>query len=102
MFEEMRAVVEQQKMSCDDALRMATIEGARALGLEKDLGSLEAGKRADFLVVRIADVIEPVKELVSRAKVNDIVGTFLGGREARVEVEELQDEVRRVQMQLRG
>lgn len=34
-----------------DALRLATSEGARALGLDAEVGSLEAGKRGDLVVV---------------------------------------------------
>ena len=59
MWEEMRlaatlhkaATLDATAVSAEQALKMATIEGARCLGLGKETGSLEVGKRADLVLV---------------------------------------------------
>ncbi|HEY1853666.1 MAG TPA: amidohydrolase family protein [Solirubrobacterales bacterium] len=56
-------------LSAEDALAMATSEAAAVLGLEEQIGSLEAGKRADLVVFDLADPLcgvwhDPVAALV--------------------------------------
>jgi len=77
MFEAMKdaallakvSTFDPQAVSAQTALEMATIRGARALGMEGIIGSLEKGKRADVIVVRMntarqTPVYDPVSHLV--------------------------------------
>jgi len=63
---------------------MATFGGAQALGLSSVCGTLEVGKRADLILVRLEDVHnQPVNNLVSQlvhcAKASDVHTTIVNG-----------------------
>ena len=67
-----------------DALAMLTIDGARVLGLEAEIGSIEVGKRADLAVVRIDGLHaepwgEPVSRLVYSATAADVTDVLVDG-----------------------
>jgi 5-methylthioadenosine/S-adenosylhomocysteine deaminase len=66
-------------------LEMATIDGARALNLDRDVGSLEVGKRADLVVLNlkkpfVAPAHNPVSALVYSATSENIEDTIVNGR----------------------
>ena len=63
----------------EDALRMLTIEGARALGLESEIGSLEPGKQGD-LVVYGRDVSRPYTALDRLPPPSPALITVIAGR----------------------
>jgi len=52
LFEELEALVDKCGFSALDAITTATLNGARALGIEKDFGTVEPGRMADLIVVR--------------------------------------------------
>ena len=66
------------------ALEMATLGGARALGLEREIGSLEIGKRADFILLDLSDPRfapgnDLVRHLVYAGRAADVVTTVVDG-----------------------
>ena len=72
-------------LSARDALRMATIEGARALGLDDELGSLEPGKQADLLRFsgagcRLAYIHDPYQQVAYSASPAEIADVWVRGR----------------------
>jgi 5-methylthioadenosine/S-adenosylhomocysteine deaminase len=68
----------------EDVLRMATIDGARAMGLDAEIGSLEAGKRADLVVLdfrrpHLVPCLDPVGNLVHVAQGRDVEHVWVDG-----------------------
>lgn len=66
-------------------LRMITLDGARALGLDHRIGSLEVGKEADLCAVSLAaphvrPVHDPVVALILAARATDVILTAVRGR----------------------
>ena len=93
MFEEMDLAAKLQKVITLDpqalpasaALDMATIGGARVLGMEKEIGSIETGKRADLIVVRLdrpnaAPMYDVVSQMVYALKADDVRDVMVNGR----------------------
>jgi len=93
MFEEMKTASLLQKVTTGDAralnfyqaLEMATINGARALGIDSEVGSLEVGKRADVILVdfdkpHLKPLSNPLSHLVYSARGCDVSTTIVEGR----------------------
>lgn len=72
-------------LSARDVMTMATIEGARALKLDRDIGSIEPGKRADLIRfsgagVRLAYIHDPYQQLVYGASPQEVADVWVDGR----------------------
>jgi cytosine/adenosine deaminase-related metal-dependent hydrolase len=93
LFLDMKAAIDQQRIHFKNAdilppgkaLEMATIDGYKALGLDKELGSIEAGKQADLITVNLfqphlcpADML--IYRLVYNATGADVADAAVGGR----------------------
>jgi 5-methylthioadenosine/S-adenosylhomocysteine deaminase len=93
MWEEMDTVAKLHKVftgdpkviSAQQAFELATIRGAQALHLEKEIGSLEKGKRADLLVIE-RDALNQIplynvySDLVYATKASDVQSVVINGR----------------------
>jgi 5-methylthioadenosine/S-adenosylhomocysteine deaminase len=65
---------------------MATIGGARALGLDKEIGSLEEGKRADLIAISVAranavPLYNVYSQIAYAAKAGDVEDVFINGKQ---------------------
>ena len=95
MFEESRTAALLQKMRTGDAtqftieqaLKTMTIEGAKALGMDDQIGSLEVGKQADFLIIQPKGKVHLYPEekmlshLIYAVKGNDVKDVYIAGEQ---------------------
>ena len=95
LFEEGRTAALLQKMKSGDAsqfpietaLKALTLEGAKVLGMEDEIGSLEVGKQADFPVIQPQGKIhlQPQKNMLSHlvyaVKSSDVSDVYIGGEQ---------------------
>ncbi|MBU2559479.1 amidohydrolase family protein [archaeon] len=93
MFSEMKTCALLHKISNMDpstvpaysVLESATINGARALGMEEEIGSIEVGKTADIILVNLKSanmtpLTNPVSHIVYAAKGSDVNSVIVDGR----------------------
>ena len=93
MMEEMDLASKLQKITRMDpralgakgALEMATIEGARALHMEKEIGSLEVGKKADFAILTLdvpnaVPMYDVYSQIVYALKASEVETVVVGGK----------------------
>ena len=93
MFDAMRTASMLHKLvsndpravSAKESLQMATIGGARALGMDRQVGSLETGKRADVIIVgmnraRQTPLYDPISHLVYATRGDDVETTIVNGK----------------------
>jgi 5-methylthioadenosine/S-adenosylhomocysteine deaminase len=93
MMEEMDLAAKLQKtyrvdpraLGAKGAFEMATIEGARALHMNKEIGSLEPGKKADFVILSLdapnaVPMYDVYSQIVYALKASDVETVVVGGK----------------------
>ncbi|UCB51331.1 MAG: amidohydrolase [Deltaproteobacteria bacterium] len=93
LFAEMDMAAKLHKISTMDTtvmdaltvMRMATVEGAKALGMGEIIGSLEKGKKADVIILdtkkpHLTPMYNPFSHLVYAARGNDVTHSIINGR----------------------
>ncbi len=73
-------------VDASQALRMATLNGAQALGLQKQIGSLQPGKLADIISINLSalscqPVYDPVSALIYAASGQQVEHVWVGGKQ---------------------
>ena len=120
MFEEMRVTGYLQKVSkldstcikAYDILKMATIEGAKILGLDNEIGTIEEGKKADIILININKThLYPINDICSNlvysATGQDVDTVIIDGKIImqnrqlqNIDEQQVRKEIQKIQQQL--
>ena len=93
LFEAMKYTALMQKGSLEnpeimlayDVLKMATVNGAKALGIEDKIGTIEEGKQADLIIINMDNILlkpqnDILSEIVYNVKGGDVETTIVAGK----------------------
>ena len=122
IFSEMDAAAKLHKVNTFDptvmdaytVLKMCTIDGAKSLGLDDTIGSLEPGKRADIIIIdthkpHLVPMYNPISHLVYAVKGSDVATSIINGkivmengRLLTLKVEDIMEDVKIIAEEVRG
>ena len=100
--------MDPEAINAETALKMATINGAETLGLDKITGSLEVGKKADIIVIdtskpHMIPMYNPYSHLVYSANGSDVSATIIDGnlvmkdrKILKLDIKKIMDDVREI------
>ncbi len=100
-------------MDSYEVLKCATINGAKALGMENDIGSIEVGKKADIIIVDINNIemypcVDPIVALVHNGWYNGVDTTIINGNilvknkklQLDIDIENIKNEIDKIRRRL--
>ncbi|WP_416981037.1 amidohydrolase family protein [Streptomyces sp. T028] len=114
MFSTMRAthlaakIADDPSMTAKDILRMATLDGAAALGLADRIGSLRPGKQADIIMLRLDDINmltaerDPIAAVVTEAQPHNVDMVLVAGKLVKTKGRLIHADLRRTARALRA
>lgn len=68
----------ETRLESRDVIKMATINGAKLLGLEDQIGSIEEGKKADLIIVDISNKLDNIKMIPNNDIISNLVYNTIG------------------------
>jgi len=77
--------MDPKAITAEEVIEMATIRGAKALGLDKEIGSIEEGKKADIILIdywkpHLVPMLNPVTHIVYAAQGQDVDTVIIDGK----------------------